>query len=257
MLSSQRNGQNGYGSESRSWDYNPGTIGDRYAGLADEHRTYGTPSDTGGFGDRVKEAGRDAKDKLGELGDTARAKMEDLGDQTRDLGHQARERAERARRDMADRAYDARERASYHGRRAKQGVLQAINEQPLILGAIGLAIGAALGAAVPPSEVEDELMGETRDEALRRAKEVGREQAEKARDAAGAIVGAAREEASKQGLTPGAEPKHADQTDQAKASGAPGEHKTAGGPGIAGTATSSAQPDAKSDTPPRGGPASV
>ena len=71
-----------------------------------------------------------------------------------------------------------------------------------MLGAIGLAIGAALGAALPPTEAEDRLMGDARDDALRRATKAGRAQAEKARAAAGAVVGAAREEAGKQGLTP-------------------------------------------------------
>ena len=102
---------------------------------------------------------------------------------------------------MADRAHDARARAGYYGRRARHGILRTFEEQPLVLGAIGLAIGAALGAALPPSETEDRLMGEARDDALRRAAKVGREQAEKARATATAVASAAREEAAKQGLT--------------------------------------------------------
>jgi hypothetical protein len=103
---------------------------------------------------------------------------------------------------MADRAHDARARARHYGSRARQGVLRTLDEQPLVLGAIGLAIGAAVGAALPPTEAEDRLMGDVRDEALRRATKAGRAQADKARAAAGAVVGAAREEAGKQGLTP-------------------------------------------------------
>lgn len=172
--------------------------GERYTGLAERHQGY---RDAGGpetdsadnLGDRVKETARGAKDAL-----------DDLGEQARDMGDEARLRMVRAGDDAADRARHMRERARNRGRRVKQTVLQTVNEQPLILGAIGLAIGAALGAAVPPSEVEDRLMGETRDEALRRAKDVGREQAEKARDAVGEVVAAAREEAK--GLTPEAAP---------------------------------------------------
>jgi ElaB/YqjD/DUF883 family membrane-anchored ribosome-binding protein len=188
------------------WDDDP-DVG--YGGL--EESPYLGPESYGGvesglasgLGERVKATGRDAKDSLGEL-----------GDQAREMGDEARERLARAGRDAAARARHVRERARYRGRRVKRSVLETINEQPLLLGAIGLAIGAALGAAVPPSEAEDRLMGETRDEALRRAKELSREQAEKARDAAGAIVGAAREEAARQGLTP-----EASSTDHRPASG--------------------------------------
>jgi hypothetical protein len=109
-------------------------------------------------------------------------------------------------------------RAGYYGRRARHGVLRTLDEQPLVLGAIGLAIGAALGAALPPSETEDRLMGEARDEALRRATKAGRKQAEKARAAAGAVVQAAREEADKQGLTPASSSKPSTSGPSAEAS---------------------------------------
>jgi ElaB/YqjD/DUF883 family membrane-anchored ribosome-binding protein len=176
------------------WDDDLDDAGPYQVGLAEGYSPYqgpGTGDDSGGvsgLGERLKETGRDAKDSL-----------DGLGEQPREMGDEARERLARAGRDAAGRARQVRDRTRHHGRRVKQSVLQTVNEQPLLLGAIGLAIGAALGAAVPPTETEDRLMGETRDEALRRAKEVGLEQAEKARDAAGAIVGAAREEAKKQG----------------------------------------------------------
>ena len=39
-----------------------------------------------------------------------------------------------------------------------------VEEQPLILGGIGLALGAALGASLPRTRMEDRLVGETADE---------------------------------------------------------------------------------------------
>ncbi len=197
MLAGQQYRPNG-DAEPMDWDDQHDGFDKHYAGLAEANQTYSslqapgrdTTSASGmasDLGDRLKDTARGAKDSLEGLGEEARERMADAGS------------------DAADRARYVRERARQRSRRVKQSVLQTVNEQPLILGAIGLAIGAALGAAVPPSEVEDRLMGETRDEALRRAKDVGREQAEKARDAAGVIVAAAREEA--EALTPDAEPK--------------------------------------------------
>jgi Protein of unknown function (DUF3618) len=199
MLGGQRFARNGDRLASDDWDDwdddDPDAIEEHYVGLAEESMAYLHPGadlrSGGGAGDDLKEAGRTARDKLGEL-----------GDQARDAGARARERVARAGAGVADRAHDARRRAQHYGRRARQGVLRSLDEQPLVLGAIGLAIGAALGAALPPTKAEDELMGEARDEALRRATKAGRAQAEKARAAAGAVVGAAREEAAKQGLTP-------------------------------------------------------
>jgi Protein of unknown function (DUF3618) len=203
MFAGQRSAPNGERLQSDYWDDDdPDAIEDDYVGLAEEGMAYphtgadlppsGTyGEDRAGFGEDLKQAGRTAKDKLGEL-----------GNQARDAAARAREGVGHAGARMADRAHDARARAGHYGRLARQGMLRTLDEQPLVLGAIGLAIGAALGAALPPSRAEDALMGEARDEALRRAAKAGGEQAEKARAAVGAVVGAAREEAGRQGLTP-------------------------------------------------------
>ena len=87
-----------------------------------------------------------------------------------------------------------------YGRRARQGFFNTLEEQPLVLGAIGIAVGAALGAALPATEREDEMMGETRDQLMRDAERTARGQAEKALDMADAGYGAAKEETDRQGL---------------------------------------------------------
>ncbi len=47
--------------------------------------------------------------------------------------------------------------------RARGGFNQLLQEQPLALGAIGIALGALMAAAVPPTRREDEMLGETSD----------------------------------------------------------------------------------------------
>jgi hypothetical protein len=213
MLGGQRFARNGEHVESDDWEDDPEWTEDHYVGLAEESMAYLHPGadlrSGGGVGDDLSEAGGTARDRLSEVGDQARdaadrarERVERAGARMADRAQDARERVGRAGAKMADRAHDARRRAQHYGRQARQGVLRSLDEQPLVLGAIGLAIGAALGAALPPSKAEDELMGEARDEALRRATKAGRAQAEKARAAVGAVVGAAREEAGRQGLTP-------------------------------------------------------
>jgi hypothetical protein len=213
MLGGQRFARNGEHLESDYGEDDPEWTEDHYVGLAEESMAYLHPGadlrSGGGVADDLSEAGGTAKERLGEFGDQARdaaararERVERAGAHVADRAQDARERVGRAGASMAGRAHDARRRAQQYGRQARQGVLRSLDEQPLVLGAIGLAIGAALGAALPPSKAEDELMGEARDEALRRATRAGRKQVEKARAAAGAVAEAAREEAGRQGLTP-------------------------------------------------------
>jgi ElaB/YqjD/DUF883 family membrane-anchored ribosome-binding protein len=58
-------------------------------------------------------------------------------------------------------------------KRGREGLNSILEEQPLVLGAIGLAVGAVIGAALPSTDQEDRLMGEARDKAIARGKELG------------------------------------------------------------------------------------
>ena len=136
--------------------------------------------------DSVKEQAAAAGDRVGE---TVRGSGEAASRHGRNL-----RRGARRYRDQFGRTVDR------YGRRARRGFLDTLEEQPLVLGAIGVAVGAALGAALPATDSEDELMGETRDRLKRQAEAEGRKQADKARDMADAAYGAAKDEADRQGL---------------------------------------------------------
>jgi hypothetical protein len=82
--------------------------------------------------------------------------------------------------------------------RARGTVDYLVNEQPLVLGAIGLAIGAALGAAAPRTRKEEELMGEASRNLTEKAKEVGSQQVEKAKEAATQMAQKATEQVKQQ-----------------------------------------------------------
>jgi ElaB/YqjD/DUF883 family membrane-anchored ribosome-binding protein len=93
-----------------------------------------------------------------------------------------------AKQQLTETVQSARERASQLSdasreqiRRAKGSIDYMIEEQPLALGAIGLAVGAVLAAAAPRTRKEDELMGGVRDRLTDDAKELV---AAKAREAA-------------------------------------------------------------------------
>ncbi len=70
-----------------------------------------------------------------------------------------------------------------------------LDEQPLILGAIGLAIGAAIGAALPMTQTEDNLMGSTAHRLRDNATDAAKHELDGLRAAAGEAVGAVRQSA--------------------------------------------------------------
>jgi hypothetical protein len=65
--------------------------------------------------------------------------------------------------------------AQMQATRVREGFNSIFEEQPLILGALGIALGAAVGAALPRTEQEDRLLGETSDAVTARVKEKGAE----------------------------------------------------------------------------------
>jgi ElaB/YqjD/DUF883 family membrane-anchored ribosome-binding protein len=67
-------------------------------------------------------------------------------------------------------------------RRAREGFGSLVEEQRLILGALGIALGAALGAMLPRTEQEDRLIGQARDKAVAKVKERATELYEHARE---------------------------------------------------------------------------
>jgi hypothetical protein len=145
--------------------------------------------------------GESARETAREWSDGARARAQSVRDRARRLGATTRHRVSETGEQLWHGARDAGDRASYYGRRMRRGFFDTLHEQPLVLGALGLAAGAALGAALPATEREDEWLGDSRDRLKERAKEAGWEQVEKARAAARAAYSAAREEAERQGLT--------------------------------------------------------
>lgn len=88
----------------------------------------------------------------------------------------------------------ARERMSYQAERVRTGYDSLVREQPLVLGAIGLAVGALLAAAAPRTRREDELMGEASDRLTERAREAGKQTLEKAKQ----VATAAKDSAAQQ-----------------------------------------------------------
>ena len=67
-------------------------------------------------------------------------------------------------------------------RRARDGFSYLMEDQPLIVGALGIALGAAIGAALPATEQEDRLLGGVRDQTVSKVKEITRDTYDQVRE---------------------------------------------------------------------------
>jgi ElaB/YqjD/DUF883 family membrane-anchored ribosome-binding protein len=146
----------------------------------------GRRADTADWDDLSPEGGRFAgtRDKLEGGMETARSAAGAVG-----------ERASRARDAIGHTVSHTGERMRYAGERMRagsgrlrEGFLRLLEEQPLLVGAIGLAVGAAIGAALPRTEQEDRLLGETSDSAARKLKERAGDAYEEVRERAGELL---------------------------------------------------------------------
>jgi hypothetical protein len=125
----------------------------------------------------------------------------------------ARNAAGDALRSVRDRGAAAFDRAGEFGRsipetsadlfgEARERLSTLFEEQPLLLGALGVAIGAGIAASLPSTRLEADLFGEQSDELKAQARSFAHREAAHAEELARAATHAAAEEARRQGLSP-------------------------------------------------------
>jgi hypothetical protein len=91
--------------------------------------------------DAAGERYAEVRDRVHEAADQGRRTLHDRQDQARDLAQQARDKAQ----SMAD--------------DTTQSLKRLLDEQPILMAALGAALGAAVGAALPLSRQEQDLLG--------------------------------------------------------------------------------------------------
>ena len=136
----------------------------------------------------------DAGDQKEGLTDKAQRLKASAEGSLSEAGQRVKSAAERARQKLAgtkDTVSAGLRRSSgtaqLQTQRVREGFNSLLTEQPLLLGALGIAVGAAIGAALPATEQEDRLFGSARDKALSEVKQRGTETYEQVRDKANAV----------------------------------------------------------------------
>jgi ElaB/YqjD/DUF883 family membrane-anchored ribosome-binding protein len=150
--------------------------------------TSGGTSTMGSVKDKARDMKQQAQSSLG----SARERVADTLASTRDkvssTMSSTRERVGSTVASARDSVHHLSERSAQTYGRARDSFSSMVEEQPLILAALGIAAGAAIGAALPRTRQEDQLLGETRDNLMHRAGETARTYADQAADKARSAV---------------------------------------------------------------------
>jgi ElaB/YqjD/DUF883 family membrane-anchored ribosome-binding protein len=170
-----------------------GTYGERKSNIHDR---------ASAAADKAYSAMNSSREKLMHAADSSREALRGATEST--LEH-TRERIEHTRealghtaeslRENASRAASmARERAEYARERADR----LMHEQPLMLGALGIAAGAIIGALIPMTQQEDRYLGEARNKAVKNLAEKSREAVKNVTEKSRALHETARDNAATQ-----------------------------------------------------------
>ncbi len=174
-----------------------------------------------GASERISSMGASLGDAMQSASDRVTGTAHDLRDQASSLGNRMGDQASSLGSQIGDQGRRLSDAASYSMRQARRsaggagsGMLAALSDNPVLLGAVGMAVGAVLGALLPPTEIEREYLGDAAhdartavqgvvQEAVNRGSEVvqaamdaGRQTVQEAVQHASELGGAAKDAAS-------------------------------------------------------------
>lgn len=143
--------------------------------------------------ERVSEQASRAGSAVSEAAATAGHAAANAGSAIGDTAGVARDSVASAGRYVAETSARA-------GRRAQRTFTEVLNDEPLIIGAAGIAVGIAVGAMLPRTRYEDEYVGPYRDQVRESIGEAARDGVDQAKEVAADAYEAGKEEARKQDL---------------------------------------------------------
>jgi ElaB/YqjD/DUF883 family membrane-anchored ribosome-binding protein len=177
----------GYGRWDDTYTYDQPGLADRARGRAQDmrDRVQGTMGDmTGRAQDTMDDMRSSAQSRMDDVRSTAQSRMDDVRSTAQDTMSTVRSTAQDTMSTVQDRAGAMREQAMWQAGRARGGIEQMLEDNPLAVGVIALAVGAAFGLAAPSTPKENELFGDTRDKLMDRAQSMAQEQLQRAQTVA-------------------------------------------------------------------------
>lgn len=159
------------------------------AGMAWMMASNGVGRRNAGSANTASASAQDAADSMSEATSSFKNRTGDAAARARDTLASKAEDAVAAMHDIKDAGKRGSEAVYRNAGDLANTLSRLFQEQPLVLGALGVALGAALGAAIPESETEDRLMGRQADKLKAKARETAAGQAEHYGEKAKAAMG--------------------------------------------------------------------
>jgi hypothetical protein len=142
-------------------------------------------------GDRIAGTVASAREGVAAGVQTAKEALGSTKDKLQTGLDQGKEALDARRQQGGEMAEDLSGQAETLAREARQSIARLIEEQPILMAALGAALGAAVGAALPLSQAEKDLLGDTGAKALGAGREALSGAANVVRqEVAGADIGA-------------------------------------------------------------------
>jgi hypothetical protein len=172
------------GSRNVDSTYGDSTMSEGAAGAGD-----GVRNKVAGVRDKIGARVAGARDTLGARVSGARDSASHAADRVHGAVASTRETVQHAAESLRSRAESLRSGATTaaaaareHADDARMRMDRLLHEQPLMLGALGLAAGAIIGALLPTTEHEDRWLGSARDRTVKDLAQKSRARLEAARD---------------------------------------------------------------------------
>ncbi|HEU5163557.1 MAG TPA: DUF3618 domain-containing protein [Thermoanaerobaculia bacterium] len=154
--------------------------------------------------DGASSVGDRARDAAGNVRESATHAAHKVSESTSHAAHRVADTSSRVMHNAGERAQSLGRSTRYRAQSMARSTARSYEENPFILGGVGIVLGALLGAAIPETERERAMMGPARDQALDRARELAREKGEQVKHVAQAARDAAvregKNEARREGL---------------------------------------------------------
>lgn len=128
--------------------------------------TTGTP-----LKDKLSSALDSVANSAGHTRDSLNRGSHDVRDKVTGLGESVSAKASQTGERLSDTAVQAKDTLTDQAQQLKGTFDTLLREQPLVVGALGIALGALLGAALPRTETEDRALGKHSDKLTAKAKQ--------------------------------------------------------------------------------------
>lgn len=181
---SQRDRYTPYNVESAGYESGAFEYGNERSGDASSNARTGMADRVAGIGDAIKSGVADARSSASAAGESVGETVRSAKDSLTQGAHGVADSARSATRTVREKVGSASQTAREQARWAKDEFSTLMEEQPLLMGAVGVAIGATIAALVPSTRKEQELLGSASDSVADKAGELASEGYETLRETA-------------------------------------------------------------------------